>query len=62
MSCPLTLSHFTAALIFALFASIVFGITQRNTQSEMIRYGAYCFVLFVAGTIAAGWIMWLLRH
>ena len=59
---PITLSHFSAATIFAFFAAIVFGITQRNTQREMIRYGAYCFVLFVAGTIAAGWFMWLLRH
>ena len=24
-------SHFTAAMIFAFFASIVFGITQKNT-------------------------------
>jgi hypothetical protein len=58
----MTLSHFSAALIFAFFASIVFGITQRNTQREMIRYGAYCFVLFVVGTIAAGWFMWVLKH
>jgi hypothetical protein len=58
----LTLSHFSAALIFALFASIVFGITQRNTAREMLRYGAYCFVLFVGGVFAGGWLMWLLRH
>jgi len=58
----MTLSHFTAALVFAFFASIVFGITQRNEQREMIKYGAKCFVFFVIGTIAAGWAMWLLRH
>jgi flagellar biosynthesis protein FliQ len=58
----LQLSHFSAALIFGLFASIVFGITQRSDRREMIKYGAKCFVLFVAGTIAAGWVMWLLRH
>jgi Na+/H+-dicarboxylate symporter len=58
----MTLSHFTAALIFAFFASIVFGITQRSEQREMIKYGAKCFVLFVVGTIAAGWVMWILRH
>jgi Na+/H+-dicarboxylate symporter len=58
----LQLSHFTAALVFALFASIVFGITQRNEQREMIKYGAKCFVFFVLGTIAAGWAMWVLRH
>ncbi len=58
----ITLSHFSAALIFAFFASIVFGITQRNTQKEMFLYGLKCFAWFFAGTIAAGWLMWLLRH
>ncbi len=57
-----SLSHFSAALIFALFASIVFGITQRNNTRDMLRYGAYCFVLFVGGVFVGGWIMWLLRH
>ena len=59
---PLHLSHFTAALLFAVFASVVFGITQRNHPRDMLRYGAYCFSLFVAGVIVAGWAMWLLRH
>ena len=58
----MTLSHFTAALVFAFFASIVFGITQRSELREMIKYGAKCFVFFVIGTIAAGWAMWILRH
>ena len=58
----LQLSHFSAAMVFALFASIVFGITQRNTPREMFRYGAYCFALFLLGTLAGGWLMWLLRH
>ena len=55
-------SHFTAVLLFALFASIVFGITQRAEPRAMVRYGAYCFCLFVVGTIAAGWLMWLIHH
>jgi hypothetical protein len=58
----LTLSHFSAAVLFALFASVVFGITQRNTSREMIRYGAYCFAMFVGGVIVAGWVMWVLRR
>jgi len=58
----LELSHFTAAVLFSVFASIVFGITQRNTSREQIRYGLYCFVLFVGGVFLAGWVMWLLRH
>ncbi len=58
----LVLSHFTAALLFAGFASIVFGITQRSTSREQIRYGLYCFVMFIAGVFVAGWVMWLLRR
>jgi uncharacterized protein (DUF697 family) len=55
-------SHFTAAVVFALCASTVFGITQRNNTRDMVRYGAYCFSLFVGGVIAASWVMWLLKH
>lgn len=56
------LSHFSAALIFALCASIVFGITQKDSRREMLNYGLYCFVLFVAGVFLAGWAMWLIKH
>ena len=56
------LSHFSAALLFAVCASIVFGITQRNTPREMVRYGGYCFLLFVGGVILAGWLMWLIKR
>jgi len=58
----LELSHFTAAVLFSVFASVVFGITQRNTSREQIRYSLYCFVLFVGGVFLAGWVMWILRH
>ena len=57
----LTLSHFSAAIIFAFFASVVFGITQKNTKPEMIRYGIQSFIFFVVGTILAGWAMAALR-
>jgi hypothetical protein len=55
-------SHFTAAFTFAFFASVVFGITQRNTPREMLHYGAYCFAVFLGGLLAAGWVMWFLHH
>jgi hypothetical protein len=58
----LELSHFAAAFLFAVFASVVFGITQRDNPREMLRYGAYCFAMFLGGVIVAGWAMWLLRH
>jgi uncharacterized membrane protein YjfL (UPF0719 family) len=58
----LTLTHFSAAVLFALFASVVFGITQHNTARDQIRYGMYCFAMFVGGVFVAGWAMWLLRR
>jgi len=58
----LELSHFSAALLFSVFASVVFGITQRNATRDMIHYGLYCFALFLGGVILAGWVMWFLRH
>ena len=56
------LTHFSAAVVFAIFASIVFGITQRNTPRDMVRYGLYCFAMFVGGVLVAGWAMWLIRR
>ena len=56
------ISHFGAAVLFALFASVVFAITQKQTTQEMVRYGLYCFAMFVGGVIVAGWAMWLLRR
>jgi hypothetical protein len=56
------LTHFSAAVLFALFASVVFGITQRSDTREMVRYGLYCFAMFVGGVIVAGWAMWILRR
>jgi len=56
------LTHFSAVLLFALFASIVFGITQRSNPRMMIRFGAYCFALFVGATIVISWLMWAIKH
>ncbi|MBW4026949.1 hypothetical protein [Acidipila rosea] len=57
-----TPSHFTAVLLFATFASIVFGITQRTSPRAMVRYGAYCWVMFVGIVIAASWVMYFIRR
>ncbi|HEY3706192.1 MAG TPA: hypothetical protein VGL22_14105 [Terracidiphilus sp.] len=53
-------SHFSAVLLFALFASIVFGITMRDTPRKMVRYGAYCFALFAGAAIVLSWLMFLI--
>lgn len=56
------LSHFSAALIFAICASVVFGITQRDNMREMLRYGLYCFAWFIGGVLVASWVMWILKR
>ncbi len=53
-------SHFTAVLLFALFASTVFGITMRETPRRMFRYGSYCFALFVGSVIVFSWVMYFI--
>ena len=57
-----TPSHFTAVLLFAIFASTVFGITQRETPQKMFRYGLYCFALFVGSAILLSWVMFLIAR
>ncbi|HWZ76164.1 MAG TPA: hypothetical protein VNX87_06475 [Candidatus Sulfotelmatobacter sp.] len=61
-SVTITLNHFSAALVFSFFASIVFGITHRDNARDMVRYGAYCFVMFLGGVLVAGWAMWVLKR
>ena len=55
-------SHFAAVVLFALFASTVFGITQRDTPRRMLRYGIYCFVLFVGSAIVLSWLMFFIAR
>lgn len=55
-------SHFTAVLLFAIFASTVFGITQRESPQRMLRYGLYCFALFVGSAVVLSWVMFLIAR
>jgi uncharacterized membrane protein len=55
-------SHFAAVVLFALFASTVFGITQREAPPRMIRYGIYCFLLFIGSAIALSWLMYFIAR
>ena len=57
-----TPSHLTAVLLYALFASTVFGITMRDTPPRMVRFGIYCFVLFVGSAIALSWVMYFIAR
>ena len=56
------LTHFSAMLVFALCTSVVFGITQRAEPKMMIRFGAFCFVLFVGAVVVASWVMFAIKH
>lgn len=58
----LDLSHFSSVLLFALFASTVFGITLRDTPRRMFRYGVYCFSLFVGSVIVFSWVMYFIKR
>lgn len=53
------LSHFEAALLFALFTSVVLGIVTKRTDAERLRYGVRSFVYFVAVLFGLGWLMFL---
>jgi len=55
-------SHFTALLLVAVFASTVFGITMRDTPKRMVRYGLYCFSLFVGSAILLSWVMYFMAR
>jgi heme/copper-type cytochrome/quinol oxidase subunit 4 len=56
------LTHFSAALLFALFTAIVFGITQRSDPKMMLRLGVFTFAILIAAVIAGSWIMWAIKH
>jgi CHASE2 domain-containing sensor protein len=55
-------SHYAAVVLYAFFASVVFGITMRSTPRNMLRYGAYCFLLFTGSAILVSWAMFLIAR
>jgi hypothetical protein len=55
----LNLSHLQAALLFALFTSIVLGVVGRNSDRERLQYGLYVFGYFMLAVVGLGWLMFL---
>lgn len=53
----INLSHFEAAFLFSILASVVMGITTKKTQKERVNYGLYCFGCFVVALFGIGWVM-----
>jgi hypothetical protein len=53
----MNLSHFEAAILFALLSSVVLGVITKRTDAERLRYGIRCFAYFVIALIGLGWLM-----
>jgi hypothetical protein len=54
----MSLSHFEAAVLFALITSIVLGVVTKKTDRERIRYAVYCFACFIGTLFGLGWLMY----
>lgn len=55
----MNLTHFEAALLFAVFSSVVLGVITKRSDAERFRYGVRCFAYFVAALVGLGWLMYL---
>jgi hypothetical protein len=54
----MNLSHFEAALLFALFTSVVLAVVTKRTDRDRLHYGLYTFACFVAALFGLGWLMY----
>ena len=55
----MNLSHFEAAILFAIFTSVVLGVVTKQTDRDRLHYGIYIFVCFVVALFGMGWLMFL---
>jgi len=55
----MALSHFEAALLFAVFTSVVLGVVTKKTDRERIRYGLQTFGYFMLALFGLSWLMYL---
>ena len=54
----LNLSHFEAALLFALFTSVVLGVVNKGDDRTRMVYGAKCFGYFLLALFGLSWVMY----
>jgi hypothetical protein len=54
----MNLSHFEAALLFALLTSVVLGVVTKRTDRERLRYGVQCFLYFIVAMFGLSWLMY----
>lgn len=52
-----SLTHFEAAVLFALLASVVLGVVGRTTDRERSRHAAVCFGYFMVALFGLAWLM-----
>lgn len=50
-------THLGLLVLFSAFVSVVFAVLMRDDPASQLRFGARLFGAFVAGAIAAGWLM-----
>jgi uncharacterized membrane protein len=55
----MNLSHFEAALLFALFTSDILGVVTKKSDKERLVYGLRSFGYFVLVMFGLGWLMYL---
>jgi hypothetical protein len=55
----MNLSHFEAALLFALLTSVVLGVVTKRSDRERLRYGLQCFGYFMLALFGLSWLMYL---
>jgi hypothetical protein len=53
----LSLTHFETAVLFALVASIVFGVVGRANDRDRWRHMLVCFGYFMAALFGLAWLM-----
>jgi hypothetical protein len=53
----LTASHLVNLTVFSALVSTVFATLLRDTGRDRLRFFLKLFVGFVAGALAAGWLM-----
>ena len=54
----MNLSHCEAAILFALFTSVVLAVVTKRTDRDRLHYGVYTFACFVAALFGLGWLMY----
>jgi len=55
----LSVTHFEAAVLFALFSSVVLGVVTKKNDRDRLRYGLRCFAYFIVALFSIGWLMYL---